>query len=158
MANTFSLLIHPCKGTQGGLKMNFFFKFWHLRGCGKLPISGKTRNQSNLRKGQSQIRQTMCFRKTFGLRRIVLISFVKPGCIIACKVSDLFAFHICNGFLKRCFLILPQHSHWVFMEYWAHKNFYKNRVILVKSISANGQGACMLASLFHDQEFDTMLA
>ena len=44
------------------------------------------------------------------------------------------------------------------MEDWAHKNFYKNRVILVKSISANGQGACMLASSFHDQEFDTMLA
>ena len=38
------------------------------------------------------------------------------------------------------------------MEDWTHKNFYK------KSISANGQGACMLASLFHDQEFDTMLA
>ena len=44
------------------------------------------------------------------------------------------------------------------MEDWTHKNFYKNRVILVKSISDNGQGACMLASLFHDQEFDTMLA
>nr|XP_058948438.1 uncharacterized protein LOC131776282 [Pocillopora verrucosa] len=30
----------------------------------------------------------MCFRKTFGLRRIVLISFVKPGCIIACKAME----------------------------------------------------------------------
>lgn len=58
------------------------------RGRGELPISGKTRNQSNLRKGQSQIRQTMCFRKTFGLHRIVLISFVKPGCIIACKAME----------------------------------------------------------------------
>ena len=45
------------------------------------------------------------------------------------------------------------------MEDWAHiKISTTNRVILVKSISAYGQGSCILASLFHDQEFDTMLA
>ena len=38
-------------------------------------------------------------------------------------MSDLFACNICNGFLKRFFNSLPQHSHW--LSLWPSERFWK---------------------------------
>ena len=45
------------------------------RGCGKPPISGETWNQSKLRKGHCQIRQTMCLRMS-SLVRLAKVPYV----------------------------------------------------------------------------------
>ena len=60
------------------------------RGRDKLSISGETRKQSNLRKGQHQIRQTMCFRKTYTSGCSALVRSVRvPNkcCVGSCRFS-----------------------------------------------------------------------
>ena len=82
-------------------------------------ISGKTRNQSNTRKGNVNFVNNHVLPFSFRRKRSAILLYISRELIavfVACQVSDLFVFHLCDGFLKGYFVHLPQHSHYLFVR------------------------------------------